>query len=57
MNLITLNTSTINSCQISDTFTIDAATTPYIQTVGWFPFNVMMNVDFHNQTDQNYIWR
>ena len=57
MNLITLNTSTINSCQISDTFTLDAATTPYIQTVGWFPFNVMMNVDFHNQTDQNYIWR
>ena len=54
MNLITLNTSTINSCQISDTFTLNA---PYIQTVGWFPFNVMMNVDFHNQTDQNYIWR
>ena len=50
----TLNTSTINSCQISDTFTLNA---PYIQTVGWFPFNVMMNVDFHNQTDQNYIWR
>ena len=54
MNLITLNTSTINSCQISDTFTLNA---PYIQTVGWFPFNVMMNIDFHNQTDQNYIWR
>ena len=28
MNLITLNTSTINSCQISDTFTLNA---PYIQ--------------------------
>mgnify|MGYP001783662220 FL=1 len=52
MNLITLNTSTINSCQISDTFTLNA---PYIQTVGWFPFNVMMNVDFHNQDRKSVV--
>ena len=48
-----LTVSTINGCSISDTFT----TTPYIQTVGWHSFNVMQNIDFHNQTDQNYIWR
>ena len=32
-------------------------TYPFIPTVGWYPFNIMMNLDFHNQTKSGYIWR
>ena len=32
-------------------------TYPFIPTVGWYPFNIMMNLDFHNQTKSVYIWR
>ena len=32
-------------------------TYPFIPTVGWYPFNIMQNLDFHNQTKSGYIWR
>ena len=32
-------------------------TYPFIPTVGWYPFNVMQNLDFHNQKKSGYIWR
>ena len=51
LTLKTLNDMPI----IGDT---DLVTTyPFIPTVGWYPFNIMMNLDFHNQTTSNYIWR
>ena len=32
-------------------------TYPFIPTVGWYPFNVMQNLDFHNKVKSGYIWR
>ena len=32
-------------------------TYPFIPTVGWYPFNVMQNLDFHNKVKPGYIWR
>ena len=32
-------------------------TYPFIPTVGWYPFNIMQNLDFHNQKKSGYIWR
>ena len=32
-------------------------TYPFIPTVGWYPFKIMMNLDFHNQTKSTHIWR
>ena len=32
-------------------------TYPFIPTVGWYPFNIMMNLDFHNKVKPDYIWR
>ena len=51
LTLKTLNDMPI----IGDT---DLVTTyPFIPTVGWYPFNVMMNLDFHNKVKPGYIWR
>ena len=32
-------------------------TYPFTPTVGWYPFNIMQNLDFHNKTKSGYIWR
>ena len=32
-------------------------TYPFIPTVGWYPFNIMQNLDFHNKVKSGYIWR
>ena len=32
-------------------------TYPFIPTVGWYPFNIMQNLDFHNKVKPGYIWR
>ena len=32
-------------------------TYPFIPTVGWYPFNVMQNLDFYNKVKSGYIWR
>ena len=51
LTLKTLNDMPI----IGDTDLI--TTYPFIPTVGWYPFNVMQNLDFHNKVKSGYIWR
>ena len=51
LTLKTLNDMPI----IGDTDLI--TTYPFIPTVGWYPFNVMQNLDFHNKVKPGYIWR
>lgn len=51
-----LTTKTINGYPILGE-TDKLTSYPCIPTVGWYPFHVMQNIDFHNQTDQDYIWR
>ena len=52
---LTLNT--LNNMPIIGNNSEYITTYPFIPTVGWYPFNIMMNLDFHNQTKSGYIWR
>ena len=52
---LTLNT--LNNMPIIGNNSEYITTYPFIPTVGWYPFNIMQNLDFHNQTKSGYIWR
>ena len=52
---LTLNT--LNGMPIIGNNSEFITTYPFIPTVGWYPFNIMQNLDFHNKTKSGYIWR
>ena len=49
--------NTLNNMPIIGNNSEYITTYPFIPTVGWYPFNIMQNLDFHNQTKSGYIWR